>query len=435
MTIRGGFLNLAAIRARLARLFTAFRRIGLARPGRSAWEPAHADAELFLSYVPSILIGLDAEGRVTRWNTAAADILGVSAKRAVGHTLDDCGIHWLKPEIREDVKRWLRSAVPSYRSEDLPYHRDGKQRSLGLSVRRIARQGRTAGFIVTAADVTEGRALERELRQAHRLEAVGQLAAGIAHEINTPIQFVCDNLQFLRRAFETWRLVLGEYEKLRRAAAAGQPAAEPLAALARALEEADMDYLSQETPKALAQSLDGMQRVATIVRAMKEFAHPGRREKEAADLNRALENALTVVHNEIKEVADVHTDFGALPPVVCRLAEINQVFLNLLLNAGHAVRETKKRGQIAVRTRQEGDHVAITISDTGCGIPPDIRSKVFDPFFTTKPVGRGSGQGLSIARSIVVERHGGILTFEPNGAQGTTFHIRLPLAAVVVAED
>jgi two-component system NtrC family sensor kinase len=347
--------------------------------------------------------------------------------------LDACGIAWLKPDMRTEVSRWLAEAQPSHRSADIPYVKDQKNRLLGFNFRRIIQNGRTMGFVVTGADVTEVRALEFELRQAQRLEAVGQLAAGIAHEMNTPIQYVSDNLRFLQEAFQTRQTALLSYERVRRAAQAGEPLEGLLAELAKVLDEADLEYLSSEVPKAFTQSLDGVERVATIVRAMKEFAHPGRKEKAAADLNRALSNALIVARNEIKYVADVETDFGELPPVLCHLAEMNQVFLNLLINAAHAIREvvqkTERKGRITVRTRREGNHAVIAISDTGCGIPASIQSKVFDPFFTTKPVGQGTGQGLSIARSIVVEKHGGTLTFEPNGAQGTTFLVALPLDA------
>src|SRR5581483_2674857 len=252
--------------------------------------------------------------------------------------------------------------------------------------------------------------LEAELHQAQRLESVGQLAAGIAHEINTPIQYVGDNIRFIQEAFEARRTVLDHYEQLRLSAEAGAVMPAQLAQLARAVEDADMEYMNQEIPKAVAQSLDGVERVATIVRAMKEFAHPGHKDKAAADLNQALANALIVARNEFKYVADAETDFAELPPVVCHIAEMNQVFLNLLINAAHAiaevVKQTQDRGKIRVRTWQDGKQVMIAISDTGCGIPEEIRSKVFDPFFTTKPVGRGTGQGLAIARSIVVEKHG-----------------------------
>jgi PAS domain S-box-containing protein len=275
---------------------------------------------------------------------------------------------------------------------------------------------------------------EAAVRQAQRLEAVGQLAAGIAHEINTPIQYVSDNLRFLQQAYLGRQTVLGSYERLRLAAVKGEVSPVLLADLHAALENADAEYIATEIPKATAQALDGVERVAGIVRAMREFAHPGAKEKATADLNRALANALIVARNEYKYVADAETDFGDLPQVVCNIAEMNQVFLNLLVNAAHAIGEvtkgTETRGKIVVKSRQAGDRAAIYISDTGCGIPASIRSRIFGPFFTTKQVGRGSGQGLAIARSIVVEKHGGSLTFEPNGAQGTTFVISVPIEPV-----
>jgi len=196
-------------------------------------------------------------------------------------------------------------------------------------------------------------------------------------------------------------------------------------------EEADCAYLLEEIPQALAQTLDGVTRVATIVRAMKEFAHPEGKEMAAADINKALLSTLTVARNELKYVADVETEFGDLPLVVCNIGDINQVFLNLLVNAAHAIAEGTKgsgeKGKIQVRTSSEGNAVLVTISDTGCGIPEANRSKVFDPFFTTKEVGRGTGQGLAIARSVVVERHKGSLNFESEVGKGTTFCIRLPI--------
>ena len=391
---------------------------------------ALADTEVFLSCVPSILIGLDAEGRVTRWNPAAAANLGLG-HGALGRTLGECGIQWMQPNMKTEVERWLRSANPSYRCHDIPYAKEDKPRLLGLEVHRIAARDHTSGFILTGADLTDRRSLESELQQAQRLESVGQLAAGIAHEINTPIQYVGDNLRFLRDAFEARQPVLAQYERVRQAACAGEIPAACLAALTEAIESADMEYLKQEIPKAITQSLDGVDRVATIVRAMKEFAHPGRKEKAAADLNKALRNTLIVARNELKYVADVETQLGDLPLVACHLADMNQVFLNLLINAAHAitevVKETEKRGKITVRTWQQGDQAMIAISDTGCGIPEAIRSKVFDPFFTTKPVGKGTGQGLAIARSIVVEKHGGSLSFAPNETQGTTFLISVPI--------
>ena len=343
------------------------------------------------------------------------------------------GLH--PPEEQERLERALQSPDRAEALSGAWKHqaKEGRILEVEVAVRAFELRGQNAAMAIVK-DVTEHNRIEAELRQAQRLESVGQLAAGIAHEINTPIQYVGDNIRFLRDAFDSEQQALAEYGVLREAAAAGPVTPAQLGALGKALEDADVDYLSGEVPKAIAQSLDGVERVATIVRAMKEFAHPGRKEKQAADLNRALENALIVARNEFKYVADAETDFGKLPPVVCRIAEINQVLLNLLVNAAQAiaavVKETGQRGKITIRTWRDGNRAMIAISDTGCGIPETIRSKVFDPFFTTKPIGQGSGQGLTIARSVVVDKHGGSLTFEPNGTQGTTFLVALPIESV-----
>jgi two-component system, NtrC family, sensor kinase len=283
------------------------------------------------------------------------------------------------------------------------------------------------------SEITERKRMEIELRQAQKLEAVGQLAAGIAHEINTPIQFVGDNIRFFQDAFRDLERLLMSYEELRREAA-GRVDTELLEGLAQAERQTDWEYLKGEVPKALEQTLDGVSRVSRIVRAMKDFSHVGRGgEKAAADLNRALESTLVVARNELKYVADVETEFGDIPPVVCNLGDLNQVFLNLLVNAAHAVGDVVKgtgnRGRIRVRTCQEGNRVVVAINDTGAGIPEEIREKIFEPFFTTKEVGKGTGQGLTLARNVVVERHGGSLTFESEVGRGSTFFVRLPIGS------
>lgn len=277
----------------------------------------------------------------------------------------------------------------------------------------------------------ERKLLEIELRHAQKLEAVGSLAAGIAHELNTPIQFVGDNTRFLQESFGAMQRLIAKYRELYAAVVSGEVSQEMIESVKQTEEAEEADYLREEVPAAFTQTLDGVNRVATIVRAMKEFAHPAQAEKSAADLKKALSNTLIVARNEIKYVADVATDLGEIPSVLCNLGDINQVFLNLLVNAAHAiadaVKETGGRGLITVRTRQEDDRVVISFSDTGCGIPPHIRNRIFEPFFTTKEVGRGTGQGLAIARSIVVDKHGGNLTFESEVGKGTTFFIRLPI--------
>jgi signal transduction histidine kinase len=270
-----------------------------------------------------------------------------------------------------------------------------------------------------------------ELRQAQKLESVGRLASGIAHEINTPIQFIGDNTRFLQEAFAAFQTLLEKYQMVVDAAAAGPVNPNLVGEVREAIEAADLEFLMEETPKSLAQTIEGVVRVATIMRAMKEFAHIDRKEKAAADINKALLSTLTVARNELKYVANVETAFSDLPPVICNISDVNQVFLNLLVNAAHAIGDvlkgTGEKGIIRVRTSLDKATVLVSISDTGCGIPEGIREKVFDPFFTTKEIGRGTGQGLAIARSVVVDKHGGTLTFSSEVSKETTFYIRLPV--------
>ncbi len=284
-----------------------------------------------------------------------------------------------------------------------------------------------------AVDVTAQKQLELELRQAQKLESVGRLAAGVAHEINTPIQYVSDNVEFLRTA--TGRLfgLLDRHREVARRAITREDDG-AVAALEEAERKARLPYLSENVPAAIDAALEGLQRVSEIVRSMKAFAHPDQGEMAAIDLNQAIRNTLTVARNEYKYVADLDLDLGDLPPVTCLSGEINQVVLNLVVNAAHAigdvVGDSGNRGTITVRTRVEGDHVIITIGDTGGGIPEAIRHRLFDPFFTTKAVGKGTGQGLAIARAVVVDKHGGRLSFETDVGKGTTFFVALPTAGV-----
>ena len=271
--------------------------------------------------------------------------------------------------------------------------------------------------------------IELDLRMAQKLEAVGQLASGIAHEINTPIQFVGDSVHFLQTSFEELNEVLSSYKSV-----STQLAPEALKAVADAEEDADLEFLEEQVPKAFERTLDGIDRVSTIVRAMKEFAHPDAREKTTVNMNDAVETTLEVARNEYKYVADVQTDLGDLPAVLCYPGELNQVLLNMIVNAAHAIAdahpEAEQKGLISIATRQKDAYVEIRISDTGTGIPPEVQGRIFDPFFTTKEVGKGTGQGLAIAHSIVVDKHGGELNFETETGRGTTFIISLPVNAV-----
>ena len=267
-----------------------------------------------------------------------------------------------------------------------------------------------------SVDISERKRMEEELTQSQRLEAIGQLAAGIAHEINTPIQFIGDNLRFLKESLATLSSV-----------ATSEPASRSAA------DEGELGYLLEEAPKAVEQSIEGVGQVANIVRAMKEFSHPSTRQKQPVDLNRILKNTVVISRNEWKYVADVETDLDPqLPLVPCLPGEIGQVILNLIVNAAQAIAKVveerqRPRGLITVRSRAENGFARFDIEDNGAGIPVDIRRRIFDPFFTTKAIGKGTGQGLTIAHSVVAKSHEGSITFESEEGRGTVFTVRIPL--------
>ncbi|HLP30376.1 MAG TPA: ATP-binding protein, partial [Geothrix sp.] len=273
--------------------------------------------------------------------------------------------------------------------------------------------------------------MEIQLRQAQKMEAIGQLAAGIAHEINTPTQYIGDNARFLRDSFEEVFSLMGRLMAYLLAIGAGEgpAAAEARQALAD-LQGADLDYLGVEIPKAIIQSLEGVARITKIVGAMKDFSHPGSESRVDTDIHRAIESTVTVSRNEWKYVAELETYFDPEVPLVpCFPGEFNQVILNLIVNAAHAIEAAKTThpdgamGRIMISTHRRGSEVEIAVADDGTGIPHEILHRIYDPFFTTKPLGKGTGQGLAIAHGVIVEKHGGRLTVDTSPGAGTTFRI------------
>jgi signal transduction histidine kinase len=262
-----------------------------------------------------------------------------------------------------------------------------------------------------------------QLLQSEKMASIGQLAAGVAHEINNPIGYVNSNLGTLRSYVEKILSVLDAYEQ---AEAVCNPVAR---ARARALkEEVELDFLKEDILSLLKESGEGIQRVKQIVQDLKDFSHVDEAEWQLADLHSGLDSTLNVVNNEIKYKADVVREYGDIPRVECLPSQINQVFMNMLVNAAHAM-DDDKRGLITVRTGADGDEVWVEFADNGKGIPPENLTRIFDPFFTTKPIGKGTGLGLSLSYSIVEKHHGRIEVISEVG-KGTIFRVILPVTNV-----
>jgi two-component system, NtrC family, sensor kinase len=394
------------------------------------------------NFSPFGIFETDPNGRCSYTNPRWNEISGRS-------TEDNIGLGWsqaIHPEERQSTLEAWKQAADAGRewSNEIRLLTPSGEMRWGQMVTSpmFGPNGTLLGYVGTVEDITarktiegERNAIEVQLRHAQKLEAIGQLAAGIAHEINTPTQYIGDNTRFIRDAFGDLSKLIENYEKLFQASRQKGVTPQLIEQVDAARQAAEVDYLLNEVPKALTQSLEGVERVATIVRAMKEFSHPGNSTKTAVDLNHAIESTITVARNEWKYVAEVETDLDrGLPPVPCLAGEFNQVILNLIINATHAISDvvgdgSKGKGTITVSTRRQGDWVEIRIKDTGAGIPEKIRGRIFEPFFTTKGVGKGTGQGLAISRSVVVDKHGGSISFETALGTGTTFIVRLPLTA------
>lgn len=405
----------------------------------------HKETENLLAAISSILIGVGEDDRITQWNQVAARTFDVQAADVVGKPFGECGIPWDWNYVLKLVADCRKKDHPT-RLDDVRFTRpDGKEGFVGMTINPIKGDAGepTGGFLLLGADITQRRILESQLAQSQKLESIGRLAAGIAHEINTPTQYVGDNTRFLQDAFGDISTLLEKYDQLLKASKENAIPPELIEDVESTAQTADVEYLVEEIPAAIKQSLEGVERVAKIVRAMKEFSHPGVEGKTPIDLNKSIESTVTVARNEWKYVADMETNFDPnLPLVTCLPGDLNQVFLNMIVNSAHAIADvvgdgSNGKGTIRISTRHvrsaernAGDWAEVRIGDTGVGIPKDVISKIFDPFFTTKQVGKGTGQGLAISYNVVVEKHGGTIDVESEVGKGTTFIIRLPIAEV-----
>lgn len=380
----------------------------------------------FMEHSPFIAALINDRGELEYANATFELHTGLPSSTLTGASLSTLAFP-LAQVIEEHAKAVLQSGANIERTEQV-VSSSGDARHWQLYAFAVEGEDeRRAG--VVAADITERRQLEGQLQRAQRLESIGQLAAGIAHEINTPVQYVSDNVRFIADSFDRMLRLL---DPARPSCTASPEGASLPCALQGWVDERlsaeSVAFLQRELPAALDQSLDGLNRIAGIVRSVKQFSHPGTSQAELADINHALSLALTITRNEWRYVAECRTAFDPeLPMMRCFVAELNQVFLNLLVNAGDAMRDSGRPGMLRVATRRDGAFVVIEIADSGTGIPSAIADRVFDPFFTTKAVGSGTGQGLAIAHA-VVDRHGGTIRFRSVEGQGTTFEVRLPIA-------
>ncbi len=396
----------------------------------------HKSEKRYRQLVESINEGfwiVDKDVRTTFVNNRMAQMLGYTVDEMMGEYLFSFMDTQGAAEVEANLQN-LGQGINEQREFDWFRKKDGTRLYVMVETSAITDDdGNYVGAMAAVMDITKRKIMEEQLKQAQKLEAVGQLAAGMAHEINSPIQYIGDNTRFLQESFSKMSCLCAEHHKILETAKEGDVIEELIAKMGKAMDEADIEYLWQEVPLTIEQSLEGIARVAEIVRTVREFSHPGTSEKVLIDINRSIKTTVTVSRNEWKYVAEVAMDLDDHLPMTLGLpGEFNQAILNIITNAAHTIADfiadtSEDKGLITISTRKDGDWIEIRISDTGTGIPEEIRTRVFEPFFTTKEVGKGTGQGLAIVHNVVVEKHGGTITFESETGEGTTFIIRLPI--------
>jgi PAS domain S-box-containing protein len=385
------------------------------------------------------IITYDQAGTIQSFNRSAERIFGCSSRNGCNvrelFERSDKTQSVLFPAANARDEQWRERATEDLETSEpaelIAIRSNGRTFATEVATSVIS-NGDSKLFTALLRDLSGRRKLEARLSQVRKMESVGQLAAGIAHEINTPIQFIGNNIQFLQGAFEDIAELLDMYGKLMDALRKKEDIAAIIQAIERQIELADLPFLREEFPGAIAQTIEGTDRVAKIVRAMKEFSQPASGAKTSVNINRAIENAVAISSNNYRDIATVELELDpSLRPVTCLCAEMNQALLNVLVNAAEAIAgaEASGVGRIVVSTRSAGDDVVVIVKDNGPGIPAEIQGKIFDPFFTTKEVGKGTGQGLAFVYDLVVNKHGGAIYAESPPEGGATFFIRLPLGS------
>lgn len=374
-------------------------------------------------------------------NQSAVAQVGYSWEELMDMTPADIKPEFTEETFREAIQPLLDGKEAHLIFETVHCHKEGDLVPVEINLQYIVPENTRGRFTAFARDLSDRKKAEKEkekmqsrLLQSQKLESVGQLAAGIAHEINTPAQYVGSNIDFLNDAFQDVEELITSYQILEKEAKEKRFSPEIVEKVEQVYDEIDWEYLTEEIPTALKQSSEGINRVTKIVRAMKEFSHPGNTEKSPTDLNAIIENTVTVASNEWKYSADIQLNLAPdLPLIPCFSDEMGQVFLNIIVNAAHAIAEKfgdnpeNKKGTIEITSTQDGDLVEVRIKDDGPGMLDIVKDRIFDPFFTTKEVGKGTGQGLAIVHDVVTGIHKGTIAVDSDVGRGTTFIIRLPV--------
>ncbi|MFQ5486909.1 MAG: ATP-binding protein [Gammaproteobacteria bacterium] len=408
-------------------------------------ERAASEARLtsILDIAPAGIIVVDEAGLMSVFNKGAETIFGYAASDALGQCYE-----MLLPDrlreihrkyvadfaVSEQTVKWLRS-----RREIFGKRKDGSEFPAAASISKMTLDGRLL-YTVVLADMTEQKRAEEALRkekeeqellvkklqdaqsqllQSEKMASIGQLAAGVAHEINNPVGYVNSNLSTLKQYVADLFRLLNGYQQVEEALAA----AEHFRQVSEIKEQIELDYLREDLQDLLRESQDGVMRVRQIVQDLKDFSHVDEAEWQWADIHAGLDSTLNIVHNELKYKAEVIKEYAGLPQVECIISQLNQVFMNLLVNAAQAIEE---HGTITVRSGCDGEGVWVEIEDSGKGMDEATQQRIFDPFFTTKPVGKGTGLGLSLSYNII-KKHQGRISVASEEGKGTTFHIWLPV--------
>jgi PAS domain S-box-containing protein len=378
-------------------------------------------SDQILSRIENLVIVTDERSRVIFTGPSIMRMLGYSIDEVMGDGWFD--LTWEDETEREREKTYIIAAIQGevqFRTEPNErqiYDKDGKPHWI------LWQDAKGPGdtLVGIGHDITEYKRLESQIIHSEKMRAVGELSAGVAHEINSPIQYITSNIQFLTNAIpkiiEAAKLSSSDSESNEKHSSE------------------DIKYFTEEIPQALEQSSEGLARISQIISALRTFSHPGDEAMSSVNINDAVEKTIAMTQNEWKYVAQMKTELDhKLPQIQGNAGNLHQTLLNIVINAIHALEDSgeqqsdpDKFGQITITTKRIADDILIEIADTGPGIPPDIQSRIFDPFFTTKEIGRGTGQGLSLAHAIIVEGHGGTISFETEEGKGTTFHITLPI--------